>query len=187
MREFNHKEIASYVKRSAMGDSDAFAYLYALTYDKVYSYTYHYLKDSHLAQDALQEIYIQALKNISKLNDPSLFIAWLNRISFNVCYDMSKSNDSSKIISPALLEAVEADPGAVNPEHCYEKKDEIRFLQEAINQLPFHEKQTVILRFYQSMKLDEIALAMSISKSSVKRYLAAAEKNIRKFMSGKEV
>lgn len=70
-------------------DSDAFAELYTMTYSKVYNYARHYLKDDFLAQDALQDIYILALKNLGKLNDPTLFVARLNRISFNVCYNIS--------------------------------------------------------------------------------------------------
>jgi len=81
MKELNITYIAGLVLRAQANDSDAFAELYALTYNKVYNYSRHYLRDDYLAQDAMQEIYIRVLKNITKLNDPSLFIAWLNHIS----------------------------------------------------------------------------------------------------------
>lgn len=77
MSELNIQYIAGLVLRARQNDSDAFAELYALTYNKVYNYARHYLRDDFLAQDAMQEIYILALKNLSKLNDPTLFIAWL--------------------------------------------------------------------------------------------------------------
>ena len=84
MSELNIQDIAGLVLRARQNDSDAFAELYALTYNKVYNYARHYLRDDFLAQDAMQEIYILALKNLSKLNELSLFIGWRNRISFNV-------------------------------------------------------------------------------------------------------
>ena len=90
MKELNTGYIAGLVLRARQDDSDAFAELYAMTYNKVYNYARHYLRDDFLAQDAMQEVYILALKNLSKLNDPTLFIAWLNRIAFHVCFDMSK-------------------------------------------------------------------------------------------------
>ena len=79
MKDMNIPYIAGLVIRAQHSDSDAFAELYALTYNKVYNYTRHYLRDDFLAQDAMQEVYILALKNIGKLNDPTVFIAWLNR------------------------------------------------------------------------------------------------------------
>ena len=84
MKDMNIPYIAGLVIRAQHSDSDAFAELYALTYNKVYNYTRHYLRDDFLAQDAMQEVYILALKNIGKLNDPTVFIAWLNRICFHV-------------------------------------------------------------------------------------------------------
>ena len=131
MKDLNIPYIAGLVIRAQHSDSDAFAELYALTYNKVYNYTRHYLRDDFLAQDAMQEVYILALKNIGKLNDPTVFIAWLNRICFHVCYDM-----------------------------------------------------TLIMRYYNDMKLEEIAAAMEISRSSVKRYIASGQEHLKESMKG---
>ena len=52
MKDLNIPYIAGLVIRAQHSDSDAFAELYALTYNKVYNYTRHYLRDDFLAQDA---------------------------------------------------------------------------------------------------------------------------------------
>lgn len=188
MKEYNHKLIAELVTRCThSGDSNAFAQLYALTYDKVYHYTYQYLKDSYLAQDALQEVYIRALKNIASLDDPTLFIAWLNRIAFNVCYDFSQKNRNEQILSPELYEFVSIEDSADTPDKHYEKKSEYALLNQAINALPFLEKEVIVMRFYQEMKLEEIATTLSISRSTVKRYIASAQKKLKLTMLGKEM
>lgn len=188
MKEYNHKLIAELVMRSAhFGDSNAFAQLYALTYDKTYHYAYQYFKDVHLAQDALQEIYIRALKNISRLDDPTLFVAWLNRISFHVCYDISQRNSKEQALSPELFDFVEKTRYSDAPETQYEKKSELLLLKHAVNSLPFLEKEVITMRFYQNMKLEEIADALSVSRSTVKRYLASAQKKLKNIMTGKGV
>ena len=94
MADFNHVYMGSLVKRAQHKDSDAFAELYALTYKHIYQYACHYLKNTDTAQDAVQDIYILALKNIDNIKDVTLFVAWLNQIAFHVCYDICK-----KIIS----------------------------------------------------------------------------------------
>lgn len=91
MESLDYKYIAKLVTRAHMGDSDAFAELYAATYQREYLFSYRYLRDEYLAQDALQETYILALKNLSKLKDPMLVISWLNQINFRVCYNLQKN------------------------------------------------------------------------------------------------
>ena len=186
MRELDTGYIAGLVLRARQNDSDAFAELYAMTYNKVYNYARHYLRDDYLAQDAMQEVYILALKNLSKLNDPTLFIAWLNRISFHVCFDMSKKlkNGGAELTDPELMEIVEDSHLDSNPEiHC-QQKDEYKRLTEALDKLPFHEKQVISMRFFNNMKLEEIAAACDISISSVKRYLASGQETLKKLMKG---
>ena len=90
MSALDYNYVADLVSRSQTGDSDAFAELYAATYQRQYHFAFCYLNDEYLAQDALQETYILALKNIMKLKDPSLVIAWLNQINFRVCYNLQK-------------------------------------------------------------------------------------------------
>lgn len=186
MKELDIQYIASLVLRARQKDSDAFASLYAMTYDKVYNYARHYLRDDFTAQDALQEIYILALKNLEKLKDPTLFVAWLNRISFNVCFDFSRKNKdtASPDTSPELLESVMDENPGFNPEERYQQEDERERLRKALDSLPFREKQVIVMRFYNNMKLEDIADACGISRSSVKRYLASGEAALKEKMKG---
>lgn len=88
MAELDYDYIAKLVRETQAGDSDAFAELYAATYKKQYYFTYQYVKDSYLAQDILQDVFILVLKNIRTLKNPRLFISWLNQINFRVCYNV---------------------------------------------------------------------------------------------------
>lgn len=186
MNEPDIQYIASLVMRARQNDSDAFASLYAMTYNKVYNYVRHYLRDDFIAQDALQEIYILALKNLGKLNDPTLFIAWLNRISFNVCYDFSTKAKGTALpdLSPEILKSLIDRNPDFNPETRYQQEDERSRLQKAVNSLPFREKQVIIMRFYNNMKLEDIASACGISRSSVKRYLISGQSALKQKMKG---
>lgn len=186
INEKDHKFIASLVIRVQHNDTDAFAELYGLTYNKVYNYARHYLRDDFLAQDAVQEIFILALKNISTLNDPALFIAWINQISFHVCFDMSKKINSGygDITDPELLEIVKDDNAYHNPEQITEAEEELDILRSAIDDLPAHEKQCIILRYYNNMKIEEIVDVLGYSRSTVKRYLIDAKERLATIIKG---
>ncbi|MCR5735885.1 MAG: sigma-70 family RNA polymerase sigma factor [Lachnospiraceae bacterium] len=183
MAVFDHDNIGSLVLRAQSDDSDAFAELYALTYKHVYNYAGHYLRDPYLAQDAMQETYISALKNIRKIKEPTLFVAWLNQICFHVCYDMCKKNNADyDTVSPELLEIVRDDNLSHDPEKNYEDQEETVILNEAISSLPFNEQQVIVMKYYNDMKLEEIASAMNCSRSSVKRYLISGRDRLAKIL-----
>lgn len=182
MREPDHQKLASLVVLTKQNDNDAFATLYALTCNKVYNYARHYLRDDFLAQDAVQEVYISVLKNIYKLNDPMLFTAWLNQISFHVCFDISQKQSKAGMTSleDEILYSLRDEHPDSDPEHHFISKDEHHRLQAAISSLPFHEQQCILMKYYNHMKLDEIAETLDISKSTVKRYILHAQAALQK-------
>lgn len=185
MPEPNHQYLAGLVLRFQQRDADAFAELYALTYNKVYNYARHYLKDEYLAQDALQEVYISAFRNIDKLSDPTLFTAWLNRISFHVCYDIQQGQYGRQNISdPELLELVRDERPHSDPEAWALHLDEIARLRRAMDGLPFQERAVLAMRYYNDMKLEEIASTMELSRSTIKRYIASGKKRLARKLKG---
>ena len=187
MFEPDHNYLAGLVRKVQSKDSNAFAELYGLTYKKVYNYALCYLRDAYLAQDAVQEVYILVLKKIDQLNDAMLFTAWLNQIGFHVCYDICRhrSSDYGDVTDPELLDIIEDSNTDNNPENQAQNSDESRRLHEAIDNLPANEKQVIILRYFNEMKIEDIANAMSISRSTAKRYLASGQSDLADTMNGK--
>lgn len=188
MNSLDYKYIAQLVIRAQMGDSDAFAELYAATYQRQYLYSLKYLRDEYLAQDALQETYILALKNLTKLKDPTLVISWLNQINFRVCYNMhlkQQRYNQEMNVTEEDLENVTSDVTAqatATPEDSVVLVDSRRYLINQILNLPFTESQVILLKYYRNMKLEEIAQLMDISRTSVKHYLKAGRERLAKVL-----
>lgn len=185
MKEYDYNRLARLVKKAADGNSNAFAELYAATYQKQYQFAYRYLRDEYLAQDAIQEVYILALKNLVRLKDAKLFIAWLKQINFRVCFDMMKKR---KLQNPelcnTLLEVIADDNQGKSMECQVVDEDMRQWLLELIQNLPSTECQAIIMRYYNHMPLQEIANAMDCSLSSVKRYIAAGQEQLKKTLLG---
>lgn len=190
MESLDYKHIANLVLHAQMGSSDAFAELYAATYQKQYLFSYHYLKDEYLAQDALQETYILALKNLAKLKDPTLVISWLNQINFRVCYALNKKqaryNQEMTATDDMLLNIPSSDGDnsrySSSPEDAVIQIDSDKYLMNQILNLPFTESQVILMKYYRNLKLDEIAHLMDISRSSVKRYLHSGRERLAKVL-----
>lgn len=189
MEALDYKYIAKLVSRAQIGDSDAFAELYAATYQRQYLYAYHYLKDEYLAQDALQETYVLALKNLTKLKEPTLVISWLNQINFRVCYNLHKKQQ--RYYSEMIIDSNDSFDTDFNtrgisyqtsPEEAVIKVDSKEYLMNQILNLPFTESQVILMKYYQNLKLNDIAQLMDISRSSVKRYLASGRERLAKVL-----
>lgn len=189
MSVLDYTYIADLVIRAQADDINAFAELYAATYQKQYNFSYSYLGDEYLAQDALQETYTIAFKDISKLKDPMLLVAWLNQINFRVCFHMHKKQmrynteiaDYEKMsaeIPPHNSGSISSSPVGHNPEDIVVHIESREYIMKQILNLPFTESQVILLRFFRNMKYDEIADAMDLSRSSVKRYLNSGKKHL---------
>ena len=180
--DFNY--IAELVRQAQAGDSDAFAELYMATYQNQYRFACNYLKDIYAAQDAVQETYITALRNLNKLRDPMLVIAWLNQINFRICYRMQQNNTGSQLIGEEALINREATGPNASPENEVITIDSREYLLHQVMNLPFTESQVILLRYYRNMKIDEIARLMEISRSTVKRYMNSGISRLRKTIDG---
>lgn len=184
MAALDYKYIATLVDNAKTGSSDAFAELYAATYQRQYQFAYRYLKDEYLAQDALQETYILALKNLTKLKDSSLVIAWLNQINFRVCYNMNNKQQryNQEMNDYDSTSVDQKRSHTLSPEDTAVHIDQKKYIMNQILKLPFTESQVIILKYYQNLNNDEIAKLMDISRSSVKRYLKSGKEHLGKIL-----
>ena len=184
MASLDYQYLAQLVKRAQMGDSDAFAELYVATYQRQYRFSYRYLRDEFLAQDAIQETYILALKNITTLRDPTVFISWLNQINMRVCFDTyrreKRQNQELDRYEQLHLTVRQARGEGDSPEDFAVRKDQQEYIARQVMALPFSESQAILLRYFRNMKLEEIADMMQISQSSVKRYLNSGREKLAK-------
>lgn len=181
MAELDYQYLAELVKKAQGGNSDAFAELYAATYQKLYRFADSYLKDKYLAQDAVQETYISVLKGLNKLKDPQLFISWLNQIAFRVCFRIQKQQTHFHEDGVSVNESDrdrDIPDSSQDPELQVIQVDEHNYLLKQILKLPFSESQALTLKYLNNMTLDDIADLLDISRSSVKRYLSSGKKRL---------
>lgn len=183
MAELDFNYIAKLVEFARAGDSDAFAELYAATVQKQYAFSRSYLRDDDLAQDALQETYVTALKYLNTLNDPKLFVSWLNQINFRTCYKLSARQARYDAETAAFESGAEsAESEALTPEEHALDADRKDFILQQVMALPYSESQVIFLHYFREMKLDAVAEMLQMSRSTVKRCLASGKKRLREMI-----
>ena len=166
-----------------MGDSDAFAGCILPPTRSSIVLPIQYTRDSYLAQDILQDVYILVLKNIHTLKNPRLFVSWLHQITFRICFDTTQkmkrqeqdiqfdTSDEKIPYHRCVDYSTES-----NPEKYALTKDTQQQLINSIYSLPQQFAQPIIMRYYNNMAIDEIADAMDCSRSTIKRRLHKGQK-----------
>lgn len=132
---------------------------------------YLYLGDRATAEDVVQETFIKAYLHMDTFRGDSNEKTWLMRIAINTCKSLKRTLWMRKLREMLPLEAIE-DHGA---EDAYQDDTVI----QAVIQLPEKYKQVVLLKYYQEMKIPEIAEVLGISIPATNSRLNRAKEKLR--------
>src|SRR6476469_8244070 len=78
------------VERAKDGDDVAFTELVDLDGDRCYAIAFRILRDAERAEDAVQQAFLQAWRELPRLRDPERFEPWLHRLLVNACYEEAR-------------------------------------------------------------------------------------------------
>ena len=87
------------IQAAAKGDTESFNRLCERYYPVIVAIAYSQLTDRALAEDAAQEAFFAAFRNLSKLKRADHFGRWLVRICRNIAVDMAKARKKETLIS----------------------------------------------------------------------------------------
>lgn len=131
--------------------------------EKLYRVAFSYSKDEEAALDIVQEAITKALKNIGKLKKEEYVKTWFYRILINECLQYIKKN--KRIITCELQEI----------ENKIQWNDNITIdgidIYKHIQSLNEKLKTVIILRFFEDMKIEEIAKITNSNINTVKSRL----------------
>ena len=161
------------VLRAMRGDHDAFAALVAAASDRLYALACIILRDSDRAEDATQEAFVRAWREIPKLRDADRFDAWLRRLVVNACYDEGRR--VRRVRRRAEVSLVLLDQRSVLDSAL--AMAETERVDRAFRRLPLDQRVVLALQHYYDLSHVEIAETLGIPLGTVKsrvRYGVAA-------------
>jgi RNA polymerase sigma-70 factor, ECF subfamily len=159
------------IERVLKGDTEAFNLLVRRWEKPIYNFIVRMIGDRDEARDICQDCFMKAYRELPTLKDRDRFSAWLYRIAHNCCL--------SKLRKSYGKTWVELDPDAASPHVPAENRLAI---QKALRQLPEDQREVVILKVFQSLKFDEIALIQDAPVSTVKSRLYMAFEKLRSIL-----
>jgi RNA polymerase sigma-70 factor, ECF subfamily len=159
------------------GDERAFAELVDLNGDRCYAIAYRILRDAERAQDAVQQAFLLAWRELPRLRDPERFEMWLQRLLVNACYEeFRRYRRWSTNVRTLPVDG----PGAPDQTVMVAERDA---LERAFQRLSAEHRAVVVLHHHAGVPLAAIAEIAGVPLGTVKSRLHYATRTLRKALA----
>ncbi|MBE5968550.1 MAG: sigma-70 family RNA polymerase sigma factor [Lachnospiraceae bacterium] len=145
-----------------------------LNKEKLYRLAYSYVKNADDALDIVQESTYKAMVSIDTVKDPSCIKTWFYRIIVNTSLDFLRKRKREILLEEENWELL--DTGS---EDQYPDLD----LRKALEELSDNCRTIIVLRYFEDLKLDEIADILDENVNTVKTKLYKSLKKLNLKMS----
>jgi RNA polymerase sigma factor (sigma-70 family) len=165
-----------YVESSRNGCPDHFRLLVQRYQRPLFAYLTRRLGNHLEAEEAAQESFVRAFVSLKKLRKPESFYAWLLGIAGRVLKEQFRAQERrqhDRAVAETLLPEA---PSSV-PEYP---------LEEAIAVLPESYRQVILLRYYEGLSCQEVAIRLALPLGTVTKTLSRAYALLRQELAARE-
>lgn len=134
--------------------------------EKFYRLAFHYVKEKEAAMDVVQEAVASALASYDKLKEKKYLKTWFFRILVNSAIDYINNNKKYVLTDDFLIYE--------NGTTCETANADKIDLDKALDSLPISLRTILILRYFEDMKISEIAIITNTPESTVKSRIKSA-------------
>lgn len=175
------QELVAFGTSSSKGDpSPGFEALAMPLLDSLYNLARWMTHGSNDAEDLVQETYLKALRNFASFQPGTDFRAWMFKILRNTFLSSCSKLDRRMTVAMNLEEdGLELAVDTETPETILINRLNSEQVQSAIEDLPAHYRETLLLSEVEEMSYREIADILAIPIGTVMSRLARARKAIR--------
>jgi RNA polymerase sigma factor (sigma-70 family) len=174
------------IQQALSGDQEAFAILVDRYHASIFSFIFSFLKDASLADDVLQQVFLQLYVSLPRLRTDRSIKAWLFQVAHHCCIDELRRKRPIRFSEMAAVQNEEElppfaailDPGPL-PEEIVELHEMQRSLHEAIQTLPPRLRSVVWLRYTAQLSFSEVGQKLSIPEATAKTYFYRARPLLR--------
>ena len=173
------EQLAGLVGRATQGDLEAFAKIVRRFQDMAYGCAYSILGDFHLAEDAAQNSFFQAYRELEKLRKPGAFPGWFHKIVLTNCRRLTRGRRLPTVSLEAAGGRASCEPG---PGELAEVRESRKKVHDAIRSLPENERMVITLFYIRAYSQDEIAAFLDVPKTTVNNRLHTARRRLKERM-----
>ncbi len=157
-------------------------------FDSLYNFARWLAHNSDDAEDLVQETYLKALRSFQSFQVGTNFRAWIFQILRNAFLSScSKLDRRMTVAMDSEGDGPELAVDMETPETILLNRSHSQVVQRAIEDLPVHYRETLLLCEVEEMSYQEISQILSIPIGTVMSRLARARKAVREVLHRQEI
>ena len=173
------------IRRILSGDDAAFNILVRKHQKGIHALAWRKVGDFHIAEEIVQDTFLQVYKNLAQLKNPNQFSGWMYVIASRLCLKWLQKNKNK-----SAMQSLEDTPMAEIEESSYthyvseqrltestERRHEL--VKKLLAKLPESERTVVTLHFLGEMTAKEIGKLLGVSVNTIKSRLRRGRKRLQ--------
>jgi RNA polymerase sigma-70 factor (ECF subfamily) len=165
-----------YIARARDGDDEAFQEVVKAFQGPVFNLCFRMLGNAQEAEDAAQEAFLKAYRNMKRYDPDRKFSNWILSIASNHCIDRLRRRRMQFISLDEWLPRFENPAPNPGPEQLVADQEMQADVHQMLERLGSTDRAAVILRYWYDYSYDEIADSLSLSVPAVKSRLHRARR-----------
>lgn len=174
-----YASLAAEVRRAQAGEPEAFRSLVVRFQDMAVGYAFSLLGDYHLAEDAAQEAFLAAFRDVRQLRRPEAFGGWLRTVVFKHC---DRVRRRQPVMEPLEANDTRLVADATEPADALAQAELARLVGQAIRSLPARQREVVSLYYIGERSGRQVATFLDLPLTTVKKRLHDAKPALRRKM-----
>lgn len=159
--------------------------------DRIYSSIQFFVKDSYLAEDLFQDVFIKIIDTLTnkRYTEEGKFLPWALRIAHNLCVDYFRKVKRAPAIRTSdnkdIFEMIQiSEEGPDSKLMQGQSHDRVR---QMLDLLPEEQREIIVLRHYANLSFKEIATITNCSINTALGRMRYGLINLRKMMVEKHI
>ena len=161
------------VRQVQEGDQDAFRALVVTNHARLLRVAQGVLRDQHIAEDAVQQAFLDIWRDIRRLRDASKFEGWSYKLLLRVCYAEAKR--MPRWVPDSQIPAA-AEPRVGDVFGVVVDRDQ---LSRGFQHLSTDHRAVIVLRYLMDLSPEQVAEALDIPRKTVYSRLGRAMDALR--------
>lgn len=167
---------AQWIEMARGGDDEAFGKLVDAYQGPVFNLCYRILEDAREAEDAAQESFLRAYRNLHQYDASRKFVNWMLTIASNYSVDQVRKRHLKLLPLEKLPGTHQKGRGGQSLDERLIKTQTDREIRELLGTLSPIDRSAVVLRYWNDLSYEQISEVLELSVSAVRSRLHRSRK-----------
>lgn len=160
-----------------------FTHLYNRYKGKVFAKCISMLGDEGLARDAMQDVFIKILLNLSRFTEQSSFSTWVYSITYNYCIDLIRKKKKIPLLYTEDVGKISRETEVEIPDSVLLEMKQER-LAKVLDRLPPGDKAILMMKYIDDLQIKDIGEVLGKTESAIKMQIMRAKQKAQSIYDG---